>query len=147
MDSQCTYLAKFLRVQREILSRHIDEHLWCRHIADDEEGKADFLNEFGWLMRELYCGFACENRHNCEIATAFLPSTDPVAFLEAQMEILSRHIAEHKWCRGIADDQAGIADFLKEYGWLVRELYCGFACPKRHNCEFAKVFLPKTDHD
>lgn len=68
----CVHLQEFLKAQREILLRHIDEHMWCRHIADDQEGKDDFLNVFGWLMRELFCGYACPDRKDCQIAEPFI---------------------------------------------------------------------------
>ncbi|MBD3359451.1 MAG: hypothetical protein GF365_01975 [Candidatus Buchananbacteria bacterium] len=69
----CVHLAEFLQTQRIILQRHIDEHKWCRQIADDQRGKEDFIKEFGWLMREIFCGFACPDRQNCKIAERFLP--------------------------------------------------------------------------
>ena len=69
----CIHLGEFLKAQRTILSHHIDEHKWCRQIADDEQGKEDFIKEFGWLMRELYCGHACPDRGNCQIAEPYLP--------------------------------------------------------------------------
>jgi hypothetical protein len=71
----CVHLREFLQAQKNILQRHIDEHKWCRQITDDEDGKTDFIKEFGWLMRELFCGHACPDRFNCKIAEDYLPPT------------------------------------------------------------------------
>jgi hypothetical protein len=43
---------------QEIIRRHLDEHKWFRHIADTEEAKRDFINEFGGIIREMISNFA-----------------------------------------------------------------------------------------
>ena len=68
MTRKCVHLCEFLRVERNIIEKHIDQHKWCRKIPDYNEGVADFIDEFGWLMREMYCGHVCEHREECEIA-------------------------------------------------------------------------------
>jgi hypothetical protein len=45
------------QVMDEILSRHLDAHKWYRHIADTEEAKRDFLNEFGGIISEMIRNF------------------------------------------------------------------------------------------
>lgn len=72
MTRQCVHLVEFLRVERGIIQKHIDQHKWCRKIPDYNEGVADFIDEFGWLMREMYCGHVCEHRCDCEIAQQIL---------------------------------------------------------------------------
>ncbi|OGY42773.1 MAG: hypothetical protein A2Y67_02540 [Candidatus Buchananbacteria bacterium RBG_13_39_9] len=69
----CVHLRDLLAAQRTILEKHLSEHKWFRHIPDEEEGKEDFIREFGWVMREFYCGFACPDRFECEIAQEYLP--------------------------------------------------------------------------
>lgn len=65
--------------------------------------------------------------------------------LECQMEVIERHIDEHKWFNQISDKEKGMSDFIKKYGWIMRELYCGFACELREQCEMAKkIKKPKT---
>ena len=71
MTRQCVHLSEFLRVERAIIQKHIDQHKWCRKIPDYNEGVADFIDEFGWLMREMYCGHVCEHRCECEMAQQF----------------------------------------------------------------------------
>src|SRR5690606_14174217 len=45
------------QVMDEILARHLDAHKWYRHIADTEEAKRDFVNEFGGIIREMISNF------------------------------------------------------------------------------------------
>jgi len=61
--------------------------------------------------------------------------------LEAELRVIGNHIDDHKWFQHIDDENEGVKDFIKKYGWIMREMYCGFACPDRENCELAKVFL------
>lgn len=59
--------------------------------------------------------------------------------LKAEIKIIRDHIAEHKWFNHIADENKGIEDFIEKYGWIMREMYCGFACPDRLNCLMSEV--------
>jgi hypothetical protein len=45
---------------QEIIRRHLDEHKWFRHIADPEEAKRDFINEFGGIIKEMILNFASQ---------------------------------------------------------------------------------------
>lgn len=75
---ECTHMQDLMKVQREIITRHIDEHKWFQHIADKNEGVSDFLDKFGWIMRELICGHFCEDRFDCAAAQKYLSSkSDP----------------------------------------------------------------------
>ena len=73
----------------------------------------------------------------------FVGCKDITKLLKAQRKVLLTHLAEHKWFQHIADENVGAIDFVEKYGWIMREMYCGFACPDRLNCEWAKQFLPK----
>lgn len=75
MPDRCTHLQELLKVQKNIIERHIDEHKWFLHIPDRQEAIADFIEKFGWIMRELYCGYICPVRHECDIAQQYLPPT------------------------------------------------------------------------
>lgn len=68
MTQQCIQLGKFLKLERSIILKHIEDHKWCRHIEDHNMGVADFIDNFGWLMREMYCGHICDKRENCMMA-------------------------------------------------------------------------------
>ena len=58
-------------------------------------------------------------------------------FMKAQMEIIQKHLDEHKYLRKMEDRQEALASFIKDYGWLIRELYCTRICELRPNCEIA----------
>jgi len=73
MPDHCTHLSELAKVQREIISRHIERHKWFSHIIDRQEAAEDFIEKFGWIMRELYCGYICAERHECEMAQQYLP--------------------------------------------------------------------------
>ena len=53
---------------------------------------------------------------------------------EAEIGVIERHIAEHKWCNNICDSDEGIIDFIQKYAWIMHEMYCESACPDRDNC-------------
>jgi len=63
--------------------------------------------------------------------------------LAAQRKVILEHLAEHKWYQHIADENLGVLDFIAKYGFVMREMYCGFACPERHSCEWTKSFMQK----
>jgi hypothetical protein len=63
--------------------------------------------------------------------------------LEAQIEIIERHIEKHKWFNLIADKDKAIADLIEKYGFVMREFYCARACEDRFKCELAQQFHPK----
>ena len=71
--SSCKHLKKFLNAEMKVITDHLSEHKWFQHIADDDQAMIDFIGKYGWIMREMYCGFACHERHDCEIARRFLP--------------------------------------------------------------------------
>ena len=77
MDAdQCQCLSDFMRAQREIISRHLDEHKYLRHIIDREEAVGTFVEDYGWLIRELYCTKICSKRDGCKIANQLSASGD-----------------------------------------------------------------------
>lgn len=57
-----------MKTQCEIVKKHIDEHKYLRKIEDKEVALESFINDYGWLIRELYCTRVCEHREGCEIA-------------------------------------------------------------------------------
>lgn len=67
-NTKCVKLAVLMECQRDVIERHIDEHKWFKHIPDKDRGIMDFIRQYAWLMREMYCGYACEERNKCEIA-------------------------------------------------------------------------------
>jgi hypothetical protein len=67
-ELKCKELSKFMKTQCDVVKKHIDEHKYLRKIEDKEEALDSFINDYGWLIRELYCTRICENCENCEIA-------------------------------------------------------------------------------
>lgn len=76
MNNQCECLSDFMKAQMDIISKHLDEHKYLRNIGDKQEALGSFINDYGWLIRELYCTRICEHRLNCEIALQLSSSGD-----------------------------------------------------------------------
>lgn len=72
----CQHLAEFMRTETEIIRKHLDEHKYLRKIGDTQEALASFINDYGWLIRELYCTRICEQRISCDIALELSRSGD-----------------------------------------------------------------------
>lgn len=64
----CECLSDFMKTQIDVIKKHIDEHKYLRKMSDKEEALASFINDYGWLIRELYCTRICEHRTTCEVA-------------------------------------------------------------------------------
>jgi hypothetical protein len=54
--------------------------------------------------------------------------------LDAEIPVIEKHLETHKWLRQIPDTSQGMIDFIEQYGWLMRDMYCHSACPDRINC-------------
>ncbi len=64
----CRHLSDFLKTEMGIIRKHLDEHIYLRHIEDKSAALTSFINDYGWLMRELYCTQICEDCASCTIA-------------------------------------------------------------------------------
>ena len=76
MNDHCIHLKELLDVLASLIRRNIKDHKWFADIADEQEAKQDFIEKFGWIMRGLYCGHACVDRYNCELAKQYLPGPE-----------------------------------------------------------------------
>ena len=65
-----------MKTQMDVIAKHIDEHQYLRQMSDKQEALASFINDYGWLMRELYCTRICEFRASCQIAQQLSSSGD-----------------------------------------------------------------------
>lgn len=63
----CQKLKDLMKVEREIISRHIDDHKWFNQIVDKNEGVADFIQKYAWIIREMFCTYMCENKDGCTL--------------------------------------------------------------------------------
>lgn len=70
MDDQnsCQNLPEFMKTQISVINKHLDEHKWLRQTEDKSEALNSFINDYGWLFREMYCTRICEKRINCNIS-------------------------------------------------------------------------------
>jgi hypothetical protein len=63
----CTKLSELLKAEKAIIKRHLKEHKWYRKIPDETIGMIDFIKEYGWLMREMYCDNICQEKGTCKV--------------------------------------------------------------------------------
>lgn len=66
-------------------------------------------------------------------------------FMKAQLEVVKRHLSEHKYLRKIGDSNEALESFIKDYGWLIRELYCTKICNMRDECQIAEELSQSGD--
>jgi hypothetical protein len=57
--------------------------------------------------------------------------------MKAQLEVVMKHLDEHKYLRHMDDKDEALASFIKDYGWLIREMYCSKICSVQDGCEIA----------
>jgi|TARA_Y100000034_G_C6774925_1_gene345939 hypothetical protein len=62
---RCEHLREFLDLEVDVIRRHLDEHKWFRHIISENDGVKDFIESYGWLIREMYCTAICADRDIC----------------------------------------------------------------------------------
>ena len=57
--------------------------------------------------------------------------------MKAQLEVVRKHLDEHKYLRRIDNSNEALESFIKDYGWLIREMHCSKICSIRDGCEIA----------
>jgi len=67
MHKKCTRVGDLAQAELNVIQSHISKHKWYRHIQDDTEALKSFNDEFGPMLRDMYCRFACGDRHDCEL--------------------------------------------------------------------------------
>lgn len=73
MFEDCQHLRDILDAQLDIIERHIDRHKWFQQIENREEAISDFIEKYGFIMREFFCSRICEDRFDCRFAQEFNP--------------------------------------------------------------------------
>ena len=73
MNKECKQIRDVLDAQIEIIERHIEQHKWFQQISSTDEAVVDFIEKYGFIMREFYCSRICQERFECEIAREFDP--------------------------------------------------------------------------
>jgi len=67
------------------------------------------------------------------------------AFMRTQMDVIQKHLDEHKFLRHMEDREEALQSFIADYGWLIRELYCTRICEKRDGCKIAEQLSGSGD--
>ena len=62
-------------------------------------------------------------------------------FLDLEVDVIKRHLNDHKWFHHIIDENDGVKDFIKSYGWLIREMYCSAICEARDTCSLKETMF------
>ena len=86
MNRNCKNLGDLLRAETPIIKRHFSKHKWFQHIREDEEAKIDFVEKYGFIMREMYCGYICDKRQDCSIAQEYLPDSMKQKYEDRQLQ-------------------------------------------------------------
>jgi len=77
----CTQIKQLLAAQIQIIREHIAEHKWYRHLKSENEAIIAFVDEYGFIMREMYCRYVCPNRFECKWAEVFIAKNKPTTFV------------------------------------------------------------------
>lgn len=75
-ENTCKQLATLLKVETAVMLKHLANHKWFQHIEGENNGMIDFVEKYGWIMREMYCGFSCPDRFTCPLAKEYLPKEE-----------------------------------------------------------------------
>ena len=67
-SAACQCLRDFMIAQKEVISRHLDEHKYLRQMENRQEALESFIENYGWIFREIYCTKVCSSRSECEIS-------------------------------------------------------------------------------
>ena len=73
MFNECRHLHDILASQIEIIERHVDQHKWFQGIENKDQAVYDFVDKYGFIMREFYCSRICIDRFDCELAQKYNP--------------------------------------------------------------------------
>lgn len=128
----CEFVKGVMKAQRQIIKKHIKAHQWYRNIPNKEEAVTDFIKEFGWLMREMYCGHCCPHRDKCALS---VEHEDADTFETIKKQLIKRHINDHKWYKHIPCENEATEDFIDRFYWLIQEMFCRHRCPYRFGCD------------
>lgn len=63
-----------------------------------------------------------------------------VEFLNKFEPIITAHLPDHKWFRGISDEREGTSDLVKRFGWAARDIFCRI-CGENEGCQPYRDYL------
>lgn len=67
------------------------------------------------------------------------------AFMKTQMDVIQKHLDEHKFLRQMESSDEALESFIHDYGWLIRELYCTRICEFAKGCAIAAELSSSGD--
>ena len=67
MHEDCTRVGELTKAEVNIILSHLERHKWFRHIENEDEAIISFNDEFGPILRDMYCRFACPDRADCKL--------------------------------------------------------------------------------
>ena len=76
---RCMHLDELMNEERKIISRHISKHKWYHHIEKIDEAVTDFINKYGWVMRESICDL-CKDSRDCKAYSSYLKHNSEVEY-------------------------------------------------------------------
>lgn len=134
---KCDKVQEVMKVEVNLIKKHLDKHKSYNNILSDDDAIQDFVAKFAWIMREAVCAF-CDNE-DCKIRkteekseqldiddlslyTMIHKCESDEELTNIELGIIKRHISNHKWCNKIPTYSDAIADFLKKYGWVIKEI-------------------------
>ncbi len=73
---KCVKLRVLNAAEINVIKRHVSRHKWFRHIPTETEAISSFLDEFGPIMREMFCE-SCGFYKECEPYQEYLKENYP----------------------------------------------------------------------
>ncbi|MFC1768931.1 hypothetical protein ACFLZX_04170 [Nanoarchaeota archaeon] len=125
-----------------------------------------FIEDYGFLPRELLCGYGCSIGDRCEESSKYKPDYNTTLIepdllsvgapeecnftdsnkCERSLELLialngvvSRHIEKHIYYNHFSDRREAVADFVSKYRFAVDQLFCEYGCK-----EGSKILVPSN---
>lgn len=133
---KCRRTSQVMKIEINLIKKHLDKHKEYHHLPDDDIAIIDFLDKYAWIMREAICAFCddyeCELRRDSIESLPDISDTDLGNMIDAcesdeelttiELRIIKKHIKDHKWFNKIPTYSDAISDFLDKYAWVIKEL-------------------------
>ena len=122
MQNECSRLKEILDAQIDIIERHVDDHKWFLQIEDRNEAIRDFIEKYGFIMREFYCSRVCEERFACKIASQYNLHPNQVSTWKRQLLAEGPTVFSQDTARQLQAVEEREADLYEQIGRLKMEL-------------------------
>lgn len=63
-QKSCHRIKELLNVEVPVIKKHLEAHKWFRHIPDESKGMIDFIEQYGWIMKDIFCS-VCPDKNTC----------------------------------------------------------------------------------